>query len=491
MRNKRVKTHCTGSAALQNGSSLVYKNSDSFSNEMTEQQSNNFILHNSASSVRPEQDNPEISGFFTEYIVGEDDDDGMISDPDWNKLSSNSGSDDETLSASSGDTSNSSDSECGPEPGDRLCSECGGGPYKSLRLHLRQCTGAKRYQCVLCKDLFSNEAELQEHHMPLYLCNSCGQVFPKKVFHSHSHCPKPQTSLVLFCSEMLPKACNICKSFFVSKKLLLAHVTKVHSSVVSTKVCIITNPSLLTDEKKLSGVLGTQIQSGVPPARESNQVVNGNVSVGWTHEASLSNSFPFLASEHRPSSASPVDQPSLFLPSTSSPAPNAINSDHDYSSTATVLALFENKSRQLALMKRMNSSWRSKPPHPCRQCGAILRQPSFFISHRYLHRGRRSHRCWCGRDFKHQLHLLRHCLQHAEALSYICVSCGDTFTGAKRFAKHLVDKVEKKSHRGQTIKRKVKKKCGMPFICECGLRFFSPSAYLWHQIKNKSKIRDS
>lgn len=157
--------------------------------------------------------------------------------------------------------------------------------------------------------------------------------------------------------------------------------------------------------------------------------------------------------------------------------------------TPTILAMFENDSQDVALKKRMNTGWRSKAPHPCRQCGAILRQSSLIISHRYLHRGRRLHRCQCGRAFKHRLHLLRHCVQHAEAISYICVSCGETFTGAKVLAEHIKGKSRKKSRPGPKRKRKVKTKCRMPFTCDCGQLFFRPSAYIWHQLQNRTKTK--
>lgn len=126
----------------------------------------------------------------------------------------------------------------------------------------------------------------------------------------------------------------------------------------------------------------------------------------------------------------------------------------------TIMAIFENDSHEVALMTRMSTDWSFKAPHPCRQSGAILRQPSSIISHRYLHQGCRSHRCQCGRAFKHRLHLLQHCVQHAEAMSYICVNCGESFTGANLLTQHTKGKSRKKSSSsGRTWKRRLKRKC--------------------------------
>lgn len=369
--------------------------------------------------------------YTVEYTIGENDDTATKTDSD------------ERMS-SSGDTSESSDSEepslPPPIKNGVTCSKCGRGPFRSVQRHLLYCHGVKeKFQCVLCKHYFFTEETLQEHHMPLYLCHSCGQVLPTKNSFNCHPCPKGvKSTLVLFCSESMPKACSLCKSFFSSDKALSIHLTKVHSSIVSTRQRIVAGSSLLTET--------TRVQ---------NQTVKRSVSFGQA----------------------PRD-PTI-------PAPDAQNSKLVTSSTLSILALFENESRQWALTKRMNTGWRSKTPCPCRQCGAVFRQPSFAISHRYLHRGRRSHLCQCGRAFKHQLHLLRHCVQHAEALSYICVGCGGTFSGAKLLTRHLTGKRRKTPQRRRTVKENENKKCRMPFMCDCGLVFFRPSAYIWHQLKNR------
>uniref|UniRef100_A0A669EJ12 C2H2-type domain-containing protein n=1 Tax=Oreochromis niloticus TaxID=8128 RepID=A0A669EJ12_ORENI len=296
-------------------------------------------------------------------------------------------------------------------------------------------------------------------------------------------CPKGSKSpLVLFCSESMPKACNICKFLFTSEKYLVEHVTKVHTSVVSTKACTFTTPSLVNGkDNRRAQSTKVQLQS----AKFVSKAINGTHSDGQTSGTNGALAQPNqLPSSH-------LHAPFAVLSSPPDTNQEGALSNPPSQPMPTILAMFENDSHRLALMKRMNTSWRSKVPYPCRQCGAVLRQPSLIISHRYLHRGRRSHQCPCGRAFKHRLHLLRHCVQHAEAISYICVSCGDTFTGAKLLAQHLKGRSLKKSPSGCTWKRKVKRTCRMTFMCDCGELFLRPSAYIWHQLKNRTASNKS
>lgn len=141
-----------------------------------------------------------------------------------------------------------------------------------------------------------------------------------------------------------------------------------------------------------------------------------------------------------------------------------------------VVAMFVNQSKDLALQKPLEQSWRSKTIFPCRHCGAVSRQPSLKVRHRYLHRGSRLYRCQCGRSFQRQLHLLRHQVQHAESVRFVCAQCGNTFEGAHELTWH------KRKHRND--RRCVKKKCKAAFDCSCGQMFTRPSALLWHMLKN-------
>ncbi|KAF4088588.1 hypothetical protein AMELA_G00084260 [Ameiurus melas] len=149
-----------------------------------------------------------------------------------------------------------------------------------------------------------------------------------------------------------------------------------------------------------------------------------------------------------------------------------------------IVAMFVNQSKELALQKRMRQSWRAKAVFPCRQCGAVSRQFSLGVRHRYQHRGPRLHRCQCGRAFQQRMHLLRHQVQHAEATRYVCAACGQMFCGTQKLACHRplfrVTPTNKK--------RNAQKECRNMFQCYCGLSFTRPAALLWHLLKN-SKTR--
>ncbi|XP_067439083.1 zinc finger protein 16-like [Thunnus thynnus] len=451
----------------------------------------------------------------------------MRDDPEYNS-ESDSGSDSSATNCSS-DSSNNPLSKITPTTLPNLdssvCSTCGRGPFRSLKLHLRHCSRIMiKYQCSLCKTLLPTETSLKQHYMSLYSCEICGQVFFDENLYDDHQCPKGRNMpFVFFCSESMPKECKRCNAFFTCEKTLLNHVTRFHASVVSSKFRVITNPFALTNKKLLlPRVSSTAAQSATSSSgrvlvystatcqnpNAVRQVVNVKLSVGQTYAGSLSTVVKSSPSSHTTSSShtsipqaqicmtsaaapvrsgQPTNQPSclsapLFLPPSATDSTPATPVAHPASPPIpTIMALFENDSRNVALMKRMNTDWRSKASYPCRQCGAILRQPSYIISHRYLHRGQRSHRCQCGRAFKHRLHLLRHCVQHAEAMSYICVSCGESFTGAKLLAEHMEGKSRKKSNSSG--------KCKIPFTCDCGQLFFRPSAYIWHQLKNKTKTK--
>ncbi|XP_073704000.1 uncharacterized protein [Garra rufa] len=148
-----------------------------------------------------------------------------------------------------------------------------------------------------------------------------------------------------------------------------------------------------------------------------------------------------------------------------------------------IVAMYVNRSTDLALQKRFEQSWHSKTILPCRHCGAVSRQPSLRVRHRYLHRGSRLYRCQCGRSFQKQLHLLRHQVQHAESVRFVCARCGDTFEGAHKLSCH------KQKHRNG--RRGVKTKCETAFDCSCGQMFTRPSALLWHMLKNSKHSKCS
>lgn len=533
--NKHAETHYMVPVSRGKGprtkghSTQDGKKSHSVTNEVTVEKSANTSVSTCRMKIKQE-DGLGTTHHSLEYITGEGEDDNNDDDNDDDEGSTTSESDAGVtrqrkpvnsrvnVEESDGD-SDSSSTDCSsgpPSPSppkaipipphkNLMCSACGRGPFRSLKLHHLHCTGVNlKYQCCLCRLVFLTEESLKEHQMPLYSCHVCGQVFSHEKMLAAHPCPKESRSrLVLFCPEAMPKVCSICKSFFTSEKTLSAHVTRVHVSVVSTKVRVIAAPSPLNDKEASVGVNrwdGQLAHSGLK------QAFNGKVAIGETHAGSVTTRVKSSPSSYP--DASPIQvhllpgtsvdkvdvghaQPTnqfLKPPSSHSLTPHSntettsVVAESDDIPSPSILALFENDSR--ALTKRTQTNWRWKATYPCRQCGAILRHASCIISHRYLHRGQRSHRCQCGRTFKHRLHLLRHCVQHAEAVSYICVSCGDTFMGARLLAQHLRGRSPKASCQP---KQKWNRKCKMTFTCDCGLLFPRPSAYIWHQLKNTKK----
>nr|XP_049587198.1 zinc finger and BTB domain-containing protein 11 isoform X12 [Syngnathus scovelli] len=524
-----------------------------------------------------------------------------------------------------------------------ICKDCGRGPFSSIKLHLRYCTGypGRLFQCSCCMAFFPSQEALKEHRIVLYSCEVCGQVFNKWVSqHQHQPSNKARLRVVSFCPDSMPKTCTICKSFFLNEKFFLAHVTRVHTSVVSTKLCIINKPSGLTHNKLPANVATKLIPKSVIKTEQDNEfsvnaaakippnpfikteqddglsanaaakippnpVIKTEEDDGLSANAAakitpnpvikteqddglsanavvkitpkpvikteqddwfLANAaaeitpktvikteqddmfLANVAAEITPKTVIKTEQDDMFLANVAAeitpktvieteqddgflanvaaeitpktvmkteqddgfwanvateitPKPvikteQVLNehplSDHTYcyseelgtkrpdlacsAPLPTIVALLKNQ-RQV-LTKRTNT----RAQRTCRQCGTVLRQPYLAVSHRYLHRGSRSHRCQCGRAFKHRLHLLRHRVQHAEAESYICVNCGNTFTGARLLAEHL---------RGNTWKtKKCQPKCNMPLACICGHFFYRASAYIWHQMKNDVKSRN-
>ncbi|XP_036449398.1 uncharacterized protein si:dkey-79d12.4 isoform X2 [Colossoma macropomum] len=152
-----------------------------------------------------------------------------------------------------------------------------------------------------------------------------------------------------------------------------------------------------------------------------------------------------------------------------------------------IVAMFVNQSQELALQKRLRQSWHSKTIFPCRHCGAIARQPSLGIRHRYQHRGPRLHRCQCGRTFQRQLHLLRHQVQHAEAMRYVCAACGQTFQGTHHLASHKQKVLFR--FRPSNMKKGTRRECRNVFHCDCGQAFARSSALLWHMLKNSKSCK--
>lgn len=451
-------------------------------------------------------------------------------------------SDSTSESSSSGSSSSSSSTENMDDPEEDIpavtqlmCDKCGKGPFKNLKVHLHHCSSmARPFQCSVCKKSFRNEKAQLKHKARYHVCFLCSEVFVHWSLYRSHVCPKgpkPLSPTIFWsCSTTPPNKCNICKAFFATKNSLLSHLVSVHSTKVTSKVCIITNPALVTPINTASaasgsglallssGVASSQDLRGLAPVMNghcfksqvtSQEFLNGHVANAVTgfqthpHKSKPKPQTP-APSEHRVNTRSRTAAAAATTTGTTSAssrlaAGTGTTSRPTQSSwTAAVVVC---KSKRMAehpgIVLRIsktkfrkpakNASRLSKASYHCRQCGVVSRQPSFAISHRYRHRGRRLHSCQCGRTFLHRLHLLRHCVQHAEATSYICAKCGEAFRGAKLLVEHLTGQSSKPQGDSWTLKSRNKCIKKDPFCCECGLCFDRPSAYIWHQLQNMQK----
>ncbi|XP_053743310.1 zinc finger protein 93 isoform X1 [Synchiropus splendidus] len=449
---------------------------------------------NDRARKHPDAEQTAASG--VDYVVREDSQDGL---PSKELLEGESDNDSDSSSTDhSSDSSKSLPSRKSRSTvfSNSFCKVCGKGPFKFVKLHRRHCTGAKvEHRCLLCNATFETSLALNEHYLPLYSCEICGQIFSHQTLYRHHKCPKRSgTGRVLFCSTVMPIACKICKCFFTSEAHLSNHITAAHSSLVRTKVCIIKGHSGHSDKSIL--LTSQQLPSTYSPAvKINNGGIDGNETNGkpFKNSRPSSSSSPFNGSRHL-SAELPFKGVSSGKPAAANTSSNHLVSSVSQAAAAVphtgrapaILALFENYSKELALRQRLNMDWRLKPCYRCHLCCATVRQRSFLILHRYRHRGKRLHHCHCGRRFAQRLYLLRHCVQHAEAVDYICASCGKTFTGSKRLAKHLRCRklLEDTKPNGYH-----KRRCEMSFTCDCGLTFLRPSAYIWHHIQKHMDTR--
>ncbi|CAL8259556.1 unnamed protein product [Boreogadus saida] len=398
-------------------------------------------------------------------------------------ISHDTDSDSSSESSSSGSSSSSSSTETMDDTGDDvpavtqlMCENCGKGPFKNLKVHLHHCSDmASPFQCSVCKKSFRNEKAQLKHRARYHVCFLCSEVF--------------------------------------------VHWS-LYSTKVTSKVCIITNPALMTPISTASaaggsglvlsssGVAPSQDIRGIPPTmnghcfKTEEGLLNGHVANFVTdaqtppHKSKTKPQAPVQSAfQHRVNTRSRAASIAANAGATSAltrqakPSWTAATVVCKAKPTAEhppiVMRISKTKSQEPK--KSLRTSWRSKGSYPCRQCGAVSQQPSLAVSHRYRHRGRRLHRCLCGRSFLQRLHLLRHCVQHAEASSYICAKCGETFRGAKLLVEHLTGQSRKPA--GVSWTQKSRKSCikKVPFCCECGLCFDRPSAYIWHQLQNMQK----
>ncbi|KAJ8287663.1 hypothetical protein COCON_G00003220 [Conger conger] len=298
----------------------------------------------------------------------------------------------------------------------------------------------------------------------MYACDLCREVFPEQVSYRRHHCPVKAAIMSWRGPASIPAPAiqNPTAAPIPAPGALRTIAVPSASSLVSTPGQVLNSGS---------GVLKVA-QTGVPCTIQN----------------------PTLVSSLPVASGPVFTLPSIMLPS---PSPSVQSGSRPIMATVVfngnapnpgplkILGMFANRSQEVALGKRLEKSWRSKGVFLCRQCGAISRQPSLGVRHRYLHRGSRRHRCHCGRTFLHLLHLLRHHVQHAEATRFVCAPCGRTFSGARCLARHKQDQEGKRKRMRKRKKReRSRKDCHAPFSCDCGQIFHRPTAFLWHKLKN-------
>ncbi|XP_029535079.2 zinc finger protein 699-like isoform X3 [Oncorhynchus nerka] len=108
------------------------------------------------------------------------------------------------------------------------CLYCGRGPFTSLDIHLRTCSGKKGFKCFVCNVFFPTETALADHKV---LFHSIPSETPDKG--TCDHCGKgPFTNLdnhMKTCSKRKCIQCSVCKFFFPSD-VLANHMISYHST---------------------------------------------------------------------------------------------------------------------------------------------------------------------------------------------------------------------------------------------------------------------
>lgn len=408
------------------------------------------------------------------------------------------------------------------------------------------------YACKLCSQVFHQNETFQVHCCPsgkmLFgpptMLHSCDTLASDSLL-AFTKATTSRTE-----TENQPIQCFACKAFFKGEHAVLNHVIQTHNTklfyavrnelsstglaISSAKIrqstsspsqSIVCNvpffPFSSASQQAAAPVMirvvvnepsvksGTKLMALQPPACTLTGVVpQNNVATTQSLAKIPTKALPSKKTNLVPQLLNPQSRiknrlfpaPTLLTPAKapppvfmSVPAPAAATLLRTTSTgPVTVVTMFENNSREMALKQRMSMNWREKSIYPCRQCGAMSRQSSLAIRHRYVHRGPRPHSCHCGRTFQHRLHLLRHCMLHAEATTYVCVNCGDTFYGAQSLVEHMGGTFRRSKRIGTNVTLRPRKVCRVPLTCPCGQVFAKHSAYLWHQLQNsRTKHRRS
>ncbi|XP_029594178.1 uncharacterized protein si:dkey-79d12.4 isoform X2 [Salmo trutta] len=423
-------------------------------------------------------------------------------------------------------------------PDKGACVRCGRGPFTSLEHHMKYCNKQKGIQCVMCKAYFLTEGSLVDHivlaHADKLVTQAGGSSattfsFVPMAISTTSGQQSPSSSTLMCYSSGIKELKRLApvpvadqgpsavgqltpagQSTVSLPRVMLSTTTSSQPAVPVVATLLFdntgggpgkmarlvpvapqTNPPkphvpapTQTNTAKPIGQFSNLLQQTVHQAQSVQQQTPRPMALAMDPIRSPTTPSPRPVSASAPGKItmirlSPVPTPPLAQssPLTLAFAPVPLS----------IMCMFVNRSKELALEKRMKMSWRSKGTYTCRQCGAISQQPSLSVKHRYLHRGSRRYRCHCGRSFLRRLHLLRHYLQHAQATRYICTACGETFDGAKCLAQHMVGASNTTRCPGDSITLKLRKECRIPFSCHCGQVFCRPAAFLWHKLKNTQR----
>ncbi|KAJ8005298.1 hypothetical protein DPEC_G00145180 [Dallia pectoralis] len=405
----------------------------------------------------------------------------------------------------------SPETEC---PQKSVCVNCGKGPFHSLEHHMRYCNKQNGIRCSMCETCFATEGRLLNHivsahadkpvtrptltSVPTAISTTSGQQSPGSAtltYYSSEVKELKQLTPVVSQGPSVVGPLPHTKLSAVSLPRVMLSTTSSSPSFPSSTVPVMATlvmnnspgemPRLvpMVTLPRLQFIDTTQTQRAKPSWQILNSVQQKQTiqpTVPVTHHTSS----PITPSPKPGTAAEQVTVIRLFpaLPQTQSvvlpPAPAPLS----------IMYMFVNISRKLALEKRMKMSWRSKGAYTCRQCGAVSRQPSLAVRHRYLHRGLRRYRCHCGRSFLRRMHLLRHYFLHAQATRYICTSCGQTFDGVRGLTQHLTVAADAAKCPGNRGTLQPRQECRMAFTCHCGQVFCRPAAFLWHKLKSTQRV---
>ncbi|XP_028678255.2 uncharacterized protein si:dkey-79d12.4 isoform X2 [Erpetoichthys calabaricus] len=387
---------------------------------------------------------------------------------------------------------------------DSKCPYCGKAYIRTHYIfrHIQSCPNRRQEICSLCSLPFPSQASLIQHvskshnKLRMYACDLCKEVFPDVVIYNQHGCFSNKLTTVpqKLDTQGNDKMVKCALPVNISHQITAVQASPSTSTVfhlptgaqVVASTATGTRSSVTATKDSVPGgllrALGLENKTNVLLPTLQNAVISIVKPISESLVNLQNNNSSALPRPQINSPAAPLKLLSEDLPGQSE-------------QPLKIIRLYVSKRKQISGGLHEQGKQQDKPTSlrkiifRCRQCGVSSSHPSLNVVHRYLHRGRLAFRCQCGKAFVRRLHLLRHQVCHAESSSFICASCGQTFLGANRFARH------KQTKMGPVKKKQSKKKqqqrtseCQTPFSCTCGHPFLKPAAYLWHKLKN-SKLK--